>query len=179
VSVGLSEISEPSAIGPLPSLPSSSSDSAPECSPCTVLSFSRPVTGAGAQQHRTPTESNFNRPSSRGAASQDGRGPSAAEVTPPNQPVDVHCTNGGTTETPDVGVAADRALDRDSVEPSENGTSSTSTSDLYADPVAIRIPIRIEPGSEGLQYDLTAEPEPGPRLIVCIRIHFLALVDLH
>jgi hypothetical protein len=26
---------------------------------------------------------------------------------------------------------------------------------------------------------LAAEPEPGPSLTVCIRIHFLALVDLH
>jgi hypothetical protein len=173
VTVSLSGISEPSAIGPLPSLPSSSSDSAPERSPCTVMSFSHLVTGA--QQHRTPTESNVNRSSSRGAASQDGRGPSATEVTPLNQPVDVHCTNDGTTETPDMGVVTDRALDRDSVKPSENKTGSTSTSDLYADRVAIRIPMpttRIEPGGEGLQYDLeydlTAEPEPRPSLTVCI-----------
>jgi hypothetical protein len=170
-SVGLSGIleeSEPSAIGPLPSLPSSSSDSAPERSPCTVRSFSRTVTGA--LQHRL---------SSRGAASQDGRGPSAAEVTPRDQPVAVHCANDGTMETPDVGVATDRALDRDSVKPSENKTGSTS--DLYyTDRVAIRIPIpttRIEPGGEGLQYDLTAQPEAGPSLTVCIRIHFL--VDLY
>lgn len=184
VAVSLSGISEPSAIGPLPSLPSSSSDSAPERSPCTVLSFSHLV--AGAQQHRTPTESNVNRPSSRGAASQDGRGRSAAEVTPPDQPVDVNCANDGTMEIPDVGVATSRALDRDSVKPSENKTSSTSTSDLYTNRVAIRIPMpttRTEPGGEGsqydLEYDLTAEPEPRPSLTVCIRIHFLALVDPH
>lgn len=182
VSVSLSRISEPSAIGPLPSLPSSSSDSAPECSPCTVMSFSRLVTGAGPRQHRTPTESNFNRPSSRGAASQDGRGPSVAEVTPPDQPVDIHCTNNDSTETPDVpvGIATDRALDRDSIKPSENETSSTSTSDLYADHVAIRIPMpttRIEPRGEELQYDLTAEPEPGPSLIVCINPFPLIFID--
>jgi hypothetical protein len=182
VSVDFSDISKPSTIGPLPSLPSSSSD-APECSPCTVLSFPRLVTSA--QQQQTPTASNFNRPSSRGAASQDGRGPSAAEVTHPAQPVAVHRANDGTTETSDVGVAIDRALDRDSVKPSENKTGSTSTSDLYADHVATRIPMpvaRIEPGGEGLQcdleYNLTAE-EPGPSLTVCIRIHFLALVNLH
>jgi hypothetical protein len=74
-----------------------------------------------------------------------------------------------------MGVVTDRALDRDSVKPSENKTGSTSTSDLYTDRVAIRIPMpttRIEPGGEGLQYDLeydlTAEPEPGPSLTVCI-----------
>ena len=183
VTVSLSAMSEPSAIGPLPSLPSSSSDSAPECSPCTVLSFSHLMTGA--QQHRTPTELNVNRPSSRDAASQDGRGPSVAEVTPPDRPAGIHCANDGTTETPDVGVATDRALDRDSVKPSENKTGSTSTSDLYADHVAtVPMPTtRIEPGSEGLQhdlqYDFTTEAEPGPSLAVCIRIHFLALVDLH
>ena len=180
MSVGLSGISEPSVIGPLPSLPNSSSDSAPECSPCTVMPFSRLVTGAGAQQHRTPTESNFNRPSSRGAASQDGRGPSAAEVTPPGQPVGIHCTKNDTTETPDVGVATNRALARDSFKPSENETSSTSTSDLYADRVAIRIPIsttRVEPRGEGLQYDLTAKPEPGPSLIVCIYPFPLIFID--
>jgi hypothetical protein len=179
-SVTASLNSEPSAIGPLPSLPSFSSDCAAERSPRTVLSFSHLVAGAPAQQHQTPTESNVNRPSSRGAASQDGRGRSAAEVTP--QPVDVNCANDGTMEIPDVGVATDRALDRDSVEPSENKTSSTSTSDLYTDRVAIRIPMpttRTEPGGEGSQYDLTAEPEPRPSLTVCIRIHFLALVDLH
>ena len=113
---------------------------------------------------------------------QDCRGPSATEVIPANQPVDIHCVNDGTTETPDVGVATDRALDRDSVKPSENKTSSTSTSNLYADRVAIRIPMpttRTEPDGEGLQYDLTAEPEPRPSLTVCIQIHFLALIDLH
>jgi hypothetical protein len=174
VTLSLSGISEPSAIGPLPSLPSFSSDSAPERSPCTVLSFSHLVTGA--QQHRTPTKSNVNRPSSRGAASQDRRRPSAVEVTPPDQPVDVHCANDGTTEITGVGVATDRALDRNSVKPSENKTDSTSTSDLYTDRVAIRMPMpttRTEPGGEGLQYDLeydlTAEPEPRPTLIVCIR----------
>ena len=180
VSVGMSGISEPSAIGPLPSLPSSSSDSAPECSPCTATSFSRLVTGAGAPQHRTPTESNFNRPSSRGAASQDSRGPGAAEVTPHGQPVEIHYTNNGTTETPGVDIATDRALHRDSIKPSENKTSSTSTSDLYADRVAIRIPMpttRIEPRGEGLQYDLTAEPEPGPSLIVCINPFPLIFID--
>ena len=184
VTISLSGISEPSAIGPLPSLPSSSSDSAPERSPCMVLSFSHLATGA--QQHWTPTELNVNRPSSRGAASQDGRRSTAVGVTPPNQRVDVHCANDGTTEIPDVGVASDRVLDRDSVEPSENKTDSTSTSDLYTNRVAIRMPMptaRTEPGGEGLgydlEYDLTAEPEPRPTLTVCIRIHFVALVDLH
>ena len=147
VSVSLSGISEPSAIGPLPSLPSSSSYSAPECSPCTVLSFPRQV--AGAQQNQTPTES-------RGAASQDGSGPSAAEVNPPgppDQPVAVQYANHGTTETPDVGVATDRALDRDSVKASENKTNST------------------------LEY-----AEPGPSFAVCIRIRsWLSsiFIDMH
>jgi hypothetical protein len=161
--------SEPSAIGPLPSLPGSSSDSASERSPCTVLSFSPLVTRA--QQHRTPTEANVNRPPSRGATSQDGRGLSAAEVTAPDQPV---AADDGNTETPDVGVATDRASDRDSVKPSENKTGSTS--DLYTDRVAIKIPMpttRIESGGNpSLQYDLIAQPEPGPSLTVCIRIHF-------
>lgn len=133
----VSEISEPSTIGPLPSLPSSSSDTASERSPCTVLSFFHL-----AQQNRTPTQSNISRP----AAGADG-----------------------TTETPDVGVATDRVLDCDSVRPSENKTSSTSTSDLYADRVSIKIPMSttgMEPGGEGLQHDLTAQPEPGPSLTV-------------
>lgn len=144
VTVSLSGISEPSAIGPLPSLPSSSSDSA--------------------------TESTVNRPSSRGAVPQDDRGPSASEVIPLDQPVDVHCASNGTTEK--VGVATNRVLNSDSVKPSENKTSSTSTSDLYTDRVAIKIPMpttRIEPGSNGLQYDLTAEPEPGPNLTEIVR----------
>jgi hypothetical protein len=169
--------SEPSAIGPLPSLPGSSSDSASERSPCTVLSFSPLVTGA--QHHRASTKANVNRPPSRGAPSQDGRGPSAAEVTVPDQPV---AADDGNTETPDVGVATDRASDRDSVKPSENKTGSTSTTDLYTDRVAIRIPTpttRIESGANpSLQYDLTGQPEPGPILTVCIRIHFwLSLIS--
>jgi hypothetical protein len=148
--------SQPSPIGPLPSLPGS-----------TVLSSSPLVTGA--EQHRTPTVLNFNQPSSRGAASQEGREPSAAEVTAPDQPV---ATNDGNTQT------LDRASDRDSIKPSENGTGSTS--DLYTDRVAITIPMpttRIESGFSP-QYGLTAQPEPGPSLTVCIRIQFLVLVDL-
>lgn len=168
--------SEPSTIGPLPSLPGSSSDTATEHGPCAVLLSSPLVTGA--LQHRTPTDSNVNRPSSRGADSQGGKGPSAAEVTVPDQPVAVN-----NTET-DVGVATDRALDRDSVKPSRNKTGSTSTSDLYTDRVAITIPMpttRVESGGNPSlqQYDLTAQPETGPSLTVCIRIHFMALVDHH
>lgn len=144
--------SEPSAIGPLPSLPGYSSDSASEGSPCTVLAFSPLVTGV---QHGMPREANVNRPPSRGAALHN-------------------------TGTPDLGpatkVATDRASDRDSVKPSEKKTTSTSTSDLYADPVANRIPMpatRIESGGNpSLRCDLTAQPEPGPILTVCIQVHF-------
>ena len=139
---------------------------------------------AGAQQHRTPTESNVNRPSSRDTASQDGRGPTAAaEVTPSDQ-VAVHRANGGTTDIPDVGVAADRALDYGSVKPSENMTGSTS--DLYTNRVAIRMPMptaRVESGGgEGLQHDSTAQPELGPSLTVCIEsISWLLsiFIDMH
>lgn len=168
VSSPTSEISEPSTIGPLPSLPSSSSDTASERSPCTVLSFFHL-----AQQNQTPTQSNISRPC---AAPQHGRGPSLSEVTPPDQ---LAAGADGTPETPDVGVATSRVLDCDSVRPSENKTSSTSTSDLYADRVSVRIPMPttgMEPGGEGLQHDLTAQPDLGPSLTVCIRTHLFDLL---
>ncbi len=165
VSVGLSGISEPSAIGPLPSLPSPSSDSAPERSPCTVLSFSRLVTDA--QQNRTPTESNVNRISSRCAAYQDRSSQCVVEVTP-GQPESVH----GIAGARDVGIAND-------LDPSEHKTSSTS--DLYTDRVAIRLPMptaRIGPDGEGLQYDFTAQLQPRPSLTVCFSesISWLSLI---
>lgn len=161
-----SGISEPSAIGPPLSLPSPSSDAAPEHFPCAVLPFSRPVTDV--QQNRTPTVSNFNWPSSRSAASQAGGGPIVAEVTPPCEPEDaVHPANYETAGTHDAlvttGVSTDQPSHRDPVNPPETKTGSTS--DLYTDRVAVRLPMptaMIESDGKELRYDLMARSEPRP-----------------
>ena len=158
-----SGISEPSAIGPPLSLPSPSSDAAPEHCPCAVLPFSRPVTDV---QNQTPTVSDFIRPSSRSAASQAGGGPIVAEVTPPEPEDAVHPANNETTGTHDAlvtaGVSTDQPSRRDPVNPQ---TEAGSTSYLYTDRVAVRLPMptaMIGPDGEELRHDLMARSEPRP-----------------
>ena len=167
-SVGpFSGISEPSAIGPLPSLLSSSSGSSPECSPCTVLAFSRQA--IDLQQNQTPTASNFNRTSSRGSASQDGRGPSVTEETPLEQPEGTIHSNDDTTGARDVPITT--GVTTDPVDPPENETDSTS--DLYTDRIAVSIPMplaMIGPEGEGLRFESRAQSEPGPTTNVRFRV---------
>ena len=172
-----SGISEPSATSPLPSLSSPSSVSSPERTPRTVQAFSR--LASDVMQNQTPTASNFNRPSSRGSASQDGRGFSETEVTPLDQPEDaVHVANDNTAGTHEVLITI--GIVTEPVDPPESMTGSTS--DLYTNPVRIPMPsARTEPEGEVLQYDLTTQSEPRPSMSVSFRVQPLAptVTDKH
>ena len=130
-------------------------------------------------QNQTPTASNFNRPSSRGSASQDGRGFSETEVNPLDQPEDaVHVANDNTAGTHEVLITI--GIVTEPVDPPESMTGSTS--DLYTNPVRIPMPsARTEPEGEVLQYDLTTQSEPRPSMSVSFRVQPLAptVTDKH
>ncbi|KAI0253699.1 hypothetical protein BJV78DRAFT_1191352 [Lactifluus subvellereus] len=148
-----SEISAPSTLGPLPSLPGSPSNSASEYSTRTVMPPRRPV--LDVQQDRAITEPTVNRPSSGG-----GNGSTTTDAALPGHadgPVNV-----GAAGTPAHGATAATI---DAVEPANPPQRYASwISDLYTDRDVADSPTmptaRITADGPELRYDLTTGLQP-------------------
>lgn len=141
-----SEISAPSSVGPLPSIPSSPSHSTSEYSTRTVVPPRRPM--LDVQQDGAITEPTVNRPSSRGDTTSQGGG--------------VHSVSVGAAETSahDTTAATIGAMD----DASPPRRYSSSISDLYTDRYVADPPTmptaRTTPDGPELRYDLRTELPP-------------------